>query len=192
MGGSASPEEADGGWGGRREPLGTEHVGACTGQFLHRYLFLLWNCFEILATTASIFFFISLSLCVVHIPYLAACPDKPCDFGRASKTTPLRCGNRRGNRKPEKGLVQGHQARRVVGPVLLRLFLSLITRYLVFLLDLDSRPGIVHLRKYRHRPHFSVPEVCGVDVRPCSDFNWSLGETGTFGRSVQTIKKDLK
>lgn len=56
MGGSASPEEADGGWGGRREPLGTEHVGACTGQFLHRYLFLLWNCFEILATTASIFF----------------------------------------------------------------------------------------------------------------------------------------
>lgn len=39
-------------------------------------------------------FFISLSLCVVHIPYLAASPDKPCNFGRASKTTPLRRGNR--------------------------------------------------------------------------------------------------
>ena len=145
-----------------------------------------------LATTLVFFFFISLSLCVVHIPYLATCPDKPCDFGRASETTPLRCGNRWGNRKPEKGLVQGHQARCVVGPVLLHLFLSLITRCLVFLLDLDSHPGIVHLRKYRHRPNFSAPEVCEVGVRPCGYFNWSLGETGTFGRSVQTIKKDLK
>lgn len=44
-GGGASPKEAEGGWGQGREPLGTEEqFGACTGQFLHRYLFLLWNC----------------------------------------------------------------------------------------------------------------------------------------------------
>lgn len=92
MGGSASPEEADGGWGRRREPLGTEHVGA--RPVFTSLSFPSLELFLNVSNHASIFFFISLSLCVVHIPYLATCPDKPCDFGRASETTPLRCGNR--------------------------------------------------------------------------------------------------